>query len=409
MAARVPPSPTAPPLTVTVGPESVPAPPPRFGPGSSGTGTDGFQEALDYLKARGGGLLVVEPGSYRPSRSIVIPSKTSIEFRDCVVQMASGQPVFRTWPGTTDVRLTGRLRADGCGQPNRFIWIVGTDTATIQLDLQAENMGHGFSFLFVKDSQRIEVGGTLASSDSAIVRIVDSSYVTVSGVSCRYVRDPGEVPVRLAGTKPMTNVSVHHVQIDGGGFRTGPMIDLAPDEGAPLAQLIDVHDIVVENPPSTTLFHDGIDISRCTGVTVSNVRGAYVIVVLALLASRGEVSAVSGSHCRAQAVAVGDPTQLTEDIADVVVRDCTAVDCGAGYQGPASAGLAVLVTPGRTVRRVFFQRCQSTDSSGIQPYGFGVSANAFGVVAEDCRFTGKLGAIRNEAGSELDLRRCRLV
>jgi hypothetical protein len=144
----------------------------------------------------------------------------------------------------------------------------------------------------------------------------------------------------------------------------------------------------LENPPGATNVRDGIDIDHCESVDVSDVSGTNLNLVLCLMSSRVVVRRVTGRLCRAQAVAVGDPTFMQEDMEAVAVLSCTAEDCGMSYKGAPASGLAVLTTPGHSVKNVLFQDCMSLNKSRVQRFGFGVSAGASGVRVVNCRFEG---------------------
>lgn len=384
-------------MTVTLTPASgSPGAPQTFDDPTTG----GLAPALQAAARSGGGFLQVGPTTIPVATTLAIPSNVELQFQGTTLRKVAPPGILRTNPGTKNVRITGTLTVDGGNQPERFFYAVGTDGYTFQAATEIRAMGLPFSLLLIRGSQNVKVLGPFRSVDSAVVRVVDSSQVEVANVDCVYSRDPGEVPVGVFGSAPMTNIEIHHLHINGGGLRPRPMVDLSPDPGAPHIRNVSLHDISLENPPTTTDFHDGIDVDRADGVLVQDVQGTRLNLVLCLMSSNAQVRRVTGTECWGPALQVGDPKFMKEDAANVVVENCSALDSGRGYQGPAGAGMGVYCTPGRKVSNVVFRGCTSRDTHHVQKYGFGVMAGASGVRVEGCDFEGTEAGVLNQAGAQ---------
>jgi hypothetical protein len=364
---------------------------------SGGVGA-GIADALDFVQSRGAATVQVPPGVYPVERTVRVPSNVTLQLDNAQLKRAGPGASFRVDRGGHDIRVVGSLQIDGGAVPDRFFYVVGTNRFSYQAETEIANMGLPFSYLMVRDSDQVRITGPFRSRDSAVVRVVDSSHVEVANIECQYARDPGEVPVGFFGKAGSSGIELHDIHINGGGLRPRPLIDISPDPGAPHFKDVFLHDIVLENPPTTTDFHDGIDVDRCEGVRIENVSGSWLNLVLCLMSSDASVRTVRGHDCWGPALQVGDPTSMKEDVSHVVVEACEAVDCGRGYKGPAASGMGVYTSPGKRVTDVVFRDCVSRDTRGVQPYGFGVMAGASGIRLERCRFSGSIAPIINRAG-----------
>lgn len=357
-----------------------------FGPDTPGTRTCGLQEAFERVSRAGGGLVRVASGPLQVHAPAVLLPNVTLELDGTTLLPSAQGPAIRIGQRATNTRIGGSFLADGQGRPGPLIGYFGTQQAVFAAGVRVERLAPGSPFLMVNQSRDVHIVGNLTSSDSALVRVADSQGVEVSGVQATYSRPPMAAIVHVMGHS-VEDVTLHHLSINGGGVLQHPMVVVAPEQG----RQVHLHDIEVVNPPTTTLFKDGVDILHCSEVTVENISGAYVIVTVALLASNATARGVRAHHCRAQSIAVGDPQWMTEDIHDISVEACEAVDCGSGYGGAVASGIAVLNTPGHTVRGVRVRNCLSRDASHLQPYGFGASQGVSDVVVEDCRLSGVHG------------------
>jgi hypothetical protein len=357
-----------------------------FGPDTPGTQTSGLQEAFNQLSQSGGGTVNILAGTLELAAPAVVTPNLHLNFQGTTVPPSAQGPAFRIGQRGSNCQIGGSFTADGRGQRGPVFGFFGAQGAVFAAGARVMRVAPGSPFLIVNQSNGVRIVGNLTSNDSALVRVVDSQNVEVSGVQGAWRSPPMAAIVHVSGNTA-ENIELHHLAINGGGILQHPMIAIDPQRG----NQIRVHDIQVVNPETTTLFKDGVDVLRCSNVTVENVSGAYIIVAVALLASNATARNVKAHHCRAQAIAAGDPVYMTEDIQNIVIDSCEAVDCGAGYQGPVSSGIAVLNTPGHSVRGVKVLNCVSRDASRIQPFGFGASQGVSDVLVQDCRFSGTRG------------------
>jgi hypothetical protein len=369
-----------------------------FGPDTPGTTTQGVKEALAAAGRSGGGTVSLGAGTFVFPDTCFIPSKVVLQLNGSTLTMGADQPAFRTAPGSSGIRLTGSGRIDGAGRNERFFYVVNATDFASDATLEVARMGHPNSAFLVRNSRGVRFVGKTTSSDSAILRFVDCSDVEAANIDCTYARDPEGVPVGVFGSTPMSGIHLHHLHVNGGGLRKKPLLIVAPDQTGPKATNIAVEDVVLENPPTTTEFHDGLDVTHCEGVTVERVSGSWLNLVVNLNTSKAVARFVRAHDCWGPALQVGDPTFMKESIADVRVEDCEIQDSGRGYPGIAGSGLGVYCTPGFTVQNVEFHRCVSVDTRRVQPFGFAVMKGASHVIVEGCRFAGTKGSVWNDAG-----------
>jgi hypothetical protein len=341
--------------------------------------------------ASAGGRVVLLPGRYSLGVSVHLGSGVEVNFHNCIVEMASNVPAFVTKPGSSDITLCGALDARGNGHLAHFFRIDHADRVSVLLRAHVSQLGPAMTMVLISESTRVRMTGSFRSEDSAIVRSVDSSSIDISGVQCRFEHNIGESAIRVVstGTAGTTrDINIHDCDVDGNGQVDifGALINVSSNTGTPPIESVTIANIFVRG---TVKLGDGVDIGRCRGVTVSNVVGDHLNCLVSLMASNAVVSNAVGTDCRAQAVAVGDPTVQTANQENIIVTACMAVNCGTGFGGASGCGLGVLVTPGRTIRRVRFSHCISVgaDSTGAR-YGLSVTAGAFDVRVSDCLLIG---------------------
>jgi hypothetical protein len=379
-----------------------PAPAPNngadFGPDTPGTASQGVVEALASLGHAGGGTLVFLRGTFTMPTTAFVPARSILQFDDATIALGTDAPAFRVARGATDVRFTGKLTVDGANRNERFCYVVNSSAFLCDATISVGRIGHPNSAFLVRESKGVKFVGPMTSSDSGLIRLVDSSDVEVANVDCTYVRDPEHVPIGVFGTAPMSGIHLHNIHINGGGLRKKPLLIVAPDLAGPPAQNIMIEDVVLENPPTTTEFHDGLDVTHCVDVVIDRVTGSWLNLVVNVNTARATVRGVKATNCWGPGLQVGDPTYMKENIGQVVVEDCEVHDSGRGYLGLAGSGLGVYCTPGFSVTDVVFRRCISTDTRRVQPIGFAVMKGATQVRVESCQFSGVKGKVWNDAG-----------
>jgi hypothetical protein len=343
----------------------------------------------------------VPSGTYRISGFGTIPSGTTLTFDDVRIEMAASGPFLKTLPGTKDVAIRGRIAFLGNGTEFAAFSLNSSAGVTLNLEATVQGMGLRHAFLTMDRCTGVTVGGNFASVDSRLVSAVDSSGLEISGVRAGPYRvDPLDGIVRVLSSGKFgvsKGINVHDITVDGGNvLRTSGIVSVSANIGTP-----DILDVKVSNCSmrNTGGPVDAVDANRCQQVTVSDISAENVNVGVAVIASHAHVSRVRGVRCRAQALAFGDPTWQSENIADLVAEDITATDCGSGFGSVAGTGVAVLHSPRTETADVTLRRVSSTDSgSRVQKYGLGIGPRARNVVVEGCQFSGTLGPILNMAG-----------
>jgi hypothetical protein len=328
------------------------------------------------------------PGSYALSAPVKIPSGGRIEFTNARITRAADVPMFVVNAGSTGVGMTGTLVVDGGGFQRPFLLAMSAAGVDLELDLQATRVRP--AAIFTRGCSNVKLAGSFRSPDSSIIRAVDTSGLDVSGVRCTYQSDPGESAVRVvsSGTAgPTTNIYVHDCFVDGGGvFNTrGALINIGADAGEPITG-VRLENIELRG---TIRPRDGIDIGQCRQVTIRNIVGRNVNTLVSALGSQMEITDVLAVECDAQGVALGDPQFQTANVDHSIVRRAWAVNCGKGYNNPASSGHGVQTTAPFLVSDVLFEDCGSISFGTAYPlYGFVAFAGARTVQLSRCRFAG---------------------
>jgi hypothetical protein len=354
---------------------------------SSGSGDAG--KAIQWE----GSLGRLGAGTYTVSAPIKIPSGGKIDFAGARLSRSADVPMFVVNAGSTGVGMTGTVVADGGSFQRPFLLAMGSMGVDIELDLQATKFRP--ATIFTRGCSNVKLAGTLRSTDSPIIRAVDTSGLDVSGVRCTYQSDPGDSAVRVvsSGTAGATaNIYVHDCFVDGGGvFNTrGALINIGAEKGEP------INSVRLENIElrRTVRPRDGIDIGQCRQVAIRNIVGRDVNTLVSALGSQMEITDVLAWECDAQSVALGDPQYQTANVDHSVVRRAWAVNCGRGYNNAASSGHGVQTTAPFLVSDVLFEDCGSISLGTAYPlYGFAAFAGARAVQLSRCRFAGSKAPI----------------
>jgi hypothetical protein len=333
------------------------------------------------------------PGAFTLSTTVKVPSGGRIDFQDSRITRTADVPMFVAPAGTVNAGLTGSVAVDGGGLQRPFLLAMGAKGIDIQLNLQASRVRP--SAVFARGCSDVKLAGILQSSDSPIIRAVDTSGLEVSGVRCTYQADPGDSAVRVvsSGSAGATsNIYVHDCFVDGGGvFNTrGALINIGADAGDPITS-VRLENIELRR---TIRPRDGIDIGQCRQVTIRNVVGRNVNTLVSALGSQMEITDVLAVDCDAQGVALGDPQYQTANVDHCVVRRAWAVNCGKGYNNAASSGHGVQTTAPFLVSDVLFEDCGSIALGSPYPlYGFAAFAGARNVQLSRSRMAGTKSAL----------------
>ncbi|MCI4363684.1 MAG: hypothetical protein L3K13_05195 [Thermoplasmata archaeon] len=363
------------------------------------------RQVIEALRAAGTATrdIHVPPGTYRVAGFATVPSATTLTFDDVRIEMASSAVFLKTLPQTRDVAIRGRLAFVGNGSEFAAVSLNSSTNVSVELDAGVEGLALRHAFVTIDRCSGVKVGGTLGSRDSRLVAVSDSSGIEVSGVRAGpYSTDPGDGVVRVLSTGRFgvsKGVNIHDITVDGGNvLRTSGVVSVSANLGTPDILDVAVSRCAIRNTAGPV---DAVDANRCQNVVVSDVSAENVNVGVAVIASHARVSRVQGARCRAQALAFGDPTWQSEDIADLLAEDVTALDCGSGFGSVAGAGVSVLHSPTTETRDVTLRRLVSTDSGArLQKYGLGIGPRAKNVLVESSRLAGVLGPMLNLAGPD---------
>lgn len=363
-----------------------------FGPGNSPSRTNGFLEAV-----RSGASRVVVRGAFSVVAPTNLRSDLELAFDGATIAIGANTNVFQAG-GQSHLRFTGSVRFDGgrSRSVSGFGFLLNGCTDVVfdwncAVEGFANNPGR---FLIngnpagTQPGRGLTLRGRTVTADSTVLRACDYSDVEVSGV----VTPPGGLtaavplaPVAIVSdgvTGPVRNVHVHDCQMDGGGVqKVSGLVRVfgAPGNGHIIG--VRLENLRVGNTitvPSAGL-SDGVDVNHAEDVTIRAVTGGRVCDLVSCVASRSVVEACVAEDCNGVGILVGDGGSQSEAIENIVVRGCTATNCGRGLQFVNAAGLGVAATKGSSTRNVRFENCQSRDTTGsAQRYGF--SLNALGEI-----------------------------
>ena len=107
------------------------------------------------------------------------------------------------------------------------------------------------------------------------------------------------------------------------------------------------------------------------------------------------MDSITGTDCRAQAFAYGDPTYQTTDIHECLASHIVARDCGKAYGSIAGSGIGVFRAGSTRTTDVVLQDVDSIDTTGhSQRFGLGVSDGVQRVRVARGRLHGFQSAVR---------------
>jgi hypothetical protein len=392
----------------------------EFGPGNSPSGTNGFLEAV-----RSGASRIVVRGGFQVVAPTNLRSDLELAFDGASIGLGANTNIFQAG-GQSRLRVTGSVRFDG-GRARGFngfgFLLNGCSDVRFDWDCRVEGFASDPHRSLInanpagtRPGRTLVLRGRTVTIDSAVLRACDYSDVEVSGVSTPPGGLTAAVPLAPVAvlsdgvTGPVRNVYVHDCDLDGGGVQK--VSGLVRVFGAPgNGHIVGVHleNLRVGNtiPIPSDGLSDGVDVNHAEDVTIRGVTGGRVCDLVSCVASRAVVENCTAVDCNGIGILVGDGGSQTEAIEDVVVRGCTATNCGRGLKFVNAAGMGVAATRGSSTRKVRFENCTSKDSTGsAQRYGF--SINALGGIDEVEIVGGALGgferAVVNPSGRGLRTR-----
>jgi len=390
-----------------------------FGPGNSPSGTNGFLEAVRSRASR-----VVIRGEFTVVAPTNLGSDVHLEFEDARLTLGANVNMFQAG-GKSNLRFTGRVRFVG-GKDAGFagFGFLLNGCSNVVFDWSCEVSGFPAAphkFLINGNPQGTTPGrsftlrGTTVTRDSTVVRLNDWSEVEVCGVETVPGGLTASVPLApvavlsdgLAG--PIHGVYVHDCRMDGGGIqKMSGLVRIVGAVGTGNITGVRCTDLLLGNMvavPSAGLA-DGLDVNHCRDVTISRVIGGRCCDLVSCISSQALVTDCAAEDCTGVGILVGDGANQSEPVTDVVVRNCTATNCGQGLRFVNAAGIGVASSPGTSTDRVTFENCRSHDTTGsAQQFGFGF--NAVGSITNvrivGGEYSGYRQAILNPTGKGLQL------
>ncbi|MCI4333339.1 MAG: hypothetical protein L3K01_06425 [Thermoplasmata archaeon] len=324
-----------------------------------------------------------------------LPPNVELAFEDAVLTLGANVNMFQAG-GKSHLRFTGRVRFDGgkvAGFAGFGFLLNGCSDVLFDWTCQVSQFpADSHKFLIncnplqgTTPGRNLTLRGRTVTLDSTVLRAMDYAQVEVSGVESGPGGRTATVPLApvaifsdgLAG--PIGGINVHDCRLDGGGMqKMSGLVRVIGALGAGNIVGVRCTDLQLGNmiPVPSDGLADGLDVARCTDVVISRVTGGRCCDLVSCMSSRAVVSDCVAEDCNGIGILVGDGASQTESIADIVVRNCVATNCGRGLRYVNASGIGVAASPGTTTDRVTFENCRSHDTTGsAQKYGFGFGTN----------------------------------
>ncbi len=383
--------------------------------GSGGAQDDAVGLTDTLRKARRNRAGVTIRGSLTLRSPVRILSGDSLEFDHATIDLGYMGNGFVAI-GQSDVSVRGTLTYRG-GHSQGFVgngWLlVSGKRFRFEWDCTISDFSSDPSkYLILARTNEVGPGdgltilGRTLTTDSTVVNTTNWSNIEVAGVCTPPGGMTGMPPVAVVnlksdGTAGQTHgIRVHDCDLDGGGRQqTSGLVTVKGAPGPGVIQDVVLRDLKLRNmcPVPGPSLQDACDIIGVSGVQVDNVSGDTAFHGVGCIASHATITNVAFRNLNGRSVAVGDAQVQSENISDITVRNCSAVDCGQSTLGPGS-GFIVAASANFSVDHVVFENCTAKDSTGhSQKYGLQVTANGkiFDVTLIGGEYSGTLGSIRN--------------
>lgn len=353
------------------------------------TGTVGMQYAVNQGVNQPVVVTIeVLAGTFNPTGTVTLPNSlnyVTVYYDGPTINIPSGTPLWTFDDGYLWHYGSATFNGAGAGSNTFVVSSAASTTLWVDGAFTLTNMGgnHWAYNLFEPGTTFFRGLWTATSGliyiDAAkgYVEIVQCNGAITSSTNLPSGAGIIEIGSNQSASTFTFGTYVHDIFIDGGGVVPATPVVIGPNTNVADANYVVVSNIMVKNTEGGA---DGVDILRCTYVQVSNVFFASTNDGLSILASESNVVGLWAYSCRAQGLAIGDPSVQTENLTWISASGIHVRDCATSQTSNTAActGIGIATTTGYTVAHVTITGGESVAvaGSGVQSYGFAISGTS---------------------------------
>jgi len=386
-------------MTATPNPPAPGTPPSGTGrvvvvaPGASPTPTVGIQEAINSLRAGGGGTVQLSAGVFVLKDTVRLAPGTRLLLQGATIQFPPTAVPGIASSNATDLTIAGS---------GSFVTSAPQQPGIVLIGCQRVAFDGDFAFSGWTGTTNMEAVRTLGcnglrlagwrTGDSSLLRSVGDSNIEVCRMSGRLAPTAkfSSRPFVHLGTSvdhpTMSNIRVHDLDFDGGGVIDVSFVRVRLDQMAGRSGTnADIRSVHCRNGLPTSILSDCLDTYGIVGCTISDIQADGCYTGLAIANTKCVATDSVATNCFGQGLVVGGAPQLG-DFSDVTVTNFQARACCRGTKlGPhwVNGQILAAAESGR-VDNLLFRNCVA-DATGSPNgfHGFSVTGATMGVCTID--------------------------